>query len=155
MKIFEWVFIEICFLGSNWRYVSIGSDNGLAPSRRQAIIWTNVDPVHWRIYAALGGDELINSARPTDKYISPQTMSSLVQVMVCVLFSAKLNFNLFWLVVYWVPVIKIQLSCKRMSLKMLYAKWRPFCLPQCVKVTSQFYIAFVPHVNKEWRCYGC
>ena len=20
--------------------------------------WTNVDPVHWRIYAALGGDEL-------------------------------------------------------------------------------------------------
>ena len=26
--------------------------------RRQAIIWTNADPVHWRIYAALGGDEL-------------------------------------------------------------------------------------------------
>ena len=27
--------------------------------RRQAIIWTNADPIHWRIYAALGGDELI------------------------------------------------------------------------------------------------
>ena len=27
----------------------------------QAIIWTNADPVHWRIYAALGGDELIIS----------------------------------------------------------------------------------------------
>ena len=26
---------------------------------RQAIIWTNADPVHWRIYAALGIDELI------------------------------------------------------------------------------------------------
>ena len=26
--------------------------------RRQAIIWTNAYPVHWRIYAALGGDEL-------------------------------------------------------------------------------------------------
>ena len=26
--------------------------------RRQAIIWTNADPVHWRIYAALGEDEL-------------------------------------------------------------------------------------------------
>ena len=26
--------------------------------RRQAIIWTNADPVHQRIYAALGGDEL-------------------------------------------------------------------------------------------------
>ena len=28
----------------------------LAPNRRQAIIWTNADPVHWRIYAALWGD---------------------------------------------------------------------------------------------------
>ena len=27
-------------------------------NRRQAIIWANADPVHWRIYAALGGDEL-------------------------------------------------------------------------------------------------
>ena len=26
---------------SNWQYVSIGSDNGLAANRRQAIIWTN------------------------------------------------------------------------------------------------------------------
>ena len=25
---------------------------------RQAIIWTNADPIHWRIYAALGWDEL-------------------------------------------------------------------------------------------------
>ena len=39
--------------------VSIGSGNGLAPNRRQAIIWTNADPVQRRIYAALGGDELI------------------------------------------------------------------------------------------------
>ena len=28
------------------------------PNRRQAIIWTNADPFHWRIYAALWGDEL-------------------------------------------------------------------------------------------------
>ena len=26
---------------------------------QQAIIWTNADPIHWRIYAALEGDELI------------------------------------------------------------------------------------------------
>ena len=39
--------------------VVIGSDNGLAPNRQQAIIWTNVGPVHWRMYGALGGDELI------------------------------------------------------------------------------------------------
>ena len=37
--------------------ISIGSDNGLAPIRRQAIIWINAyDPAHWRIYAALKGD---------------------------------------------------------------------------------------------------
>ena len=32
------------------QYLSIGSDNGLAPIRRQAIIWTNANQVHWRIY---------------------------------------------------------------------------------------------------------
>ena len=32
---------------------SIGSDNGLAQHRRQAIIWTNDDPVQRRIYASL------------------------------------------------------------------------------------------------------
>ena len=37
---------------------SIGLDNGLAPDRRQAIIWTNAHPIHWRLYAALGRDEL-------------------------------------------------------------------------------------------------
>ena len=37
---------------------SIGLDNGLAPNRRQAIIWTYADPIHWRIYVALGADEL-------------------------------------------------------------------------------------------------
>ena len=47
-------------LGPNWQQPSTGLDNGLAPNRRQAIIWTNVGPIHWRIYAALGGDELIN-----------------------------------------------------------------------------------------------
>ena len=38
--------------------MSIGSGNGLAPNRRQAVIWTNADPLHWRLYVALGGDEL-------------------------------------------------------------------------------------------------
>ena len=37
---------------------SIGLDNGLVPNRRQAIIWTNADLIHWSIYAALGGDAL-------------------------------------------------------------------------------------------------
>ena len=60
-------FTEICFQESNWQYACIGSGNGLAPNRRQAIIWTNADPIHWPIYAALGGDELIALFRPCDQ----------------------------------------------------------------------------------------
>ena len=45
---------------------SIGSDNGLAPDRRQAIIWTNDNIIHWHththtyiyIYASLSLNEL-------------------------------------------------------------------------------------------------
>ena len=37
-----------------------GLDSGLAPNRWQAIILTNADLIPWRIYAALGGDELYN-----------------------------------------------------------------------------------------------
>ena len=36
----------------------IGSDNGLAPNRWQAIIWTNDDPVQWRKYESLDLNEL-------------------------------------------------------------------------------------------------
>ena len=45
----------------------MGSGNGLVLNRRQAIAWTNDGPVHWRIYAALGGGELrpINGPRLT------------------------------------------------------------------------------------------
>ena len=35
---------------SNWQLAVIGSDNGLAPNRWQAIIWTNADLIHWRLY---------------------------------------------------------------------------------------------------------
>ena len=34
-------FTEICPLGANLQYYSIGSDNGLAPTRREAITGTN------------------------------------------------------------------------------------------------------------------
>ena len=36
------VFTEVCSQESNYQYSNIGSDNGSAPTRRQAIIWTNV-----------------------------------------------------------------------------------------------------------------
>ena len=33
--------------------------NGLVPNRLQAIFWTNVDMIHWRIYAALSEYETV------------------------------------------------------------------------------------------------
>ena len=44
---FDYTFTEVCSQGSNLQWTSIGSDNILAPKRRQAIIWTNADPIHW------------------------------------------------------------------------------------------------------------
>ena len=35
-----------------------GSDNGLAPNRRQVILWNNDDSVHWLIYASPGPNVL-------------------------------------------------------------------------------------------------
>ena len=32
--------------------------NGVGPNRQQAIISTHADPINWRIYAAIGGNEL-------------------------------------------------------------------------------------------------
>ena len=42
---FDYSFTEVFFL--------MVLDNGLAPNRRQAIIWTNTDPIHCRIYRTL------------------------------------------------------------------------------------------------------
>ena len=50
--------IEIYSSESKCQYVSIGSDNDLAPNRRKAIIWTSVGLVQWRIYALPGLNEL-------------------------------------------------------------------------------------------------
>ena len=46
---FHWSLLP-CVQGSNWQYSGIGSDNGLAPARWRAIIWTNDDLLYWRIY---------------------------------------------------------------------------------------------------------
>ena len=43
-------FYWISSLGSNWQFVSIGWDDGLAPNRWQAIIWTNDSLFHWCIH---------------------------------------------------------------------------------------------------------
>ena len=47
-------FTEVLFLGVQLKYATIGLDNGLTPTRRQAIIWTNdgkcTDAYMWRLY---------------------------------------------------------------------------------------------------------
>ena len=45
---------------SSTKSVSISLDLGLAPNRRQAIIWPNDCLLYRRIYASLGLDELTN-----------------------------------------------------------------------------------------------
>ena len=57
-------------MGSNYKYVSIGPDDGLAPIRRQAIIWTNGGLVYRRIYASLGLNELMYTTEYADGVIS-------------------------------------------------------------------------------------
>ena len=37
---FDYDFTEVCLQGSKKQYSSIGSDNGMAPTRRQAVIST-------------------------------------------------------------------------------------------------------------------
>ena len=73
MKI-DWLhyfLIEAYCLGYDWREGTKGLDNGLASNKRQAIVWTNDDPLHRCIYAALGEISYLRPAR-----ISPQSIIS-------------------------------------------------------------------------------
>ena len=49
---FKQNFTEVWSLVFKWQYESINSDDGLAPNRRQAIMWNNVDMLYWRTYAS-------------------------------------------------------------------------------------------------------
>ena len=76
MDLLEWKcmnfyenFTEVCSLGSDSQLTSIGSDNGLVPNRRQAIIWTNDGQFYRRIYASRSLNELTFIAIIQDRYI--------------------------------------------------------------------------------------
>ena len=47
-------FTKVCFQGSNWQPVIIGSGNGLAPNRPQVITWANADTIHWHACGTRG-----------------------------------------------------------------------------------------------------
>ena len=52
---YDQIFTEVCSHESNKQQSSVGLNNGLAPNRRLAIIWTNAGPIQWSICVALGG----------------------------------------------------------------------------------------------------
>ena len=113
----------------------MGLDNGLAPNRRQVIIWTNVHPIHWCIYAALGGDELTHWGRVThigigkqniigsDNGLSPRRRQAIIWTNAGILLIRPLGTNCSEI------LFRNQtFSFKKMHLKMSSAKWWPFCL---------------------------
>ena len=51
----------MCSWWFSWKEVIISSDNGLAPTRRQAFIFTNDGLIYWHIYASRCIDELSGS----------------------------------------------------------------------------------------------
>ena len=68
-NIFRCIFINEKFCVLMWIWLKfvpkppidskIGSGNGVMLNRRQTITWSNTTPVHWCIYSAPGGDELL------------------------------------------------------------------------------------------------
>ena len=58
----DWNFTDVCSHGFNWQYSSIGSIDGLAPNRRQAVIWTIYVLGCRRIYSSFGLIELIQKS---------------------------------------------------------------------------------------------
>ena len=61
--LFSWIKFFVYLIQISLKFVpkslmdSIGLDNELTLNWWQAIIWTNADPIPWRIFA-IGGDEL-------------------------------------------------------------------------------------------------
>ena len=85
---FKSYFIEMCSSWSNWQYVIIDLDYGLALNRQQPIIWINDGLVFWRIYASLGLNELIHFLSVTDR-ISLHGMLKAHNTIKC-----KININI-------------------------------------------------------------
>ena len=52
-------------------------------NRRQAIIWTNVDLIHWRIYTALVGDELTQNSQ-VKQYNLPLGWTYFAYITTCI-----------------------------------------------------------------------
>ena len=81
--IFKCIFMNEKFCISIDKKVSIGSGNGLAPNRRQAITWTNADPVHRSTHICDTRGRWVNSSWASDAIRWHRSGSTLVQAMAC------------------------------------------------------------------------
>ena len=105
------------------------------PVWRQAIISTNADPIHWHIYAALGGDELIHWDRVTHLCVSEFTFvgshDGLSPGQCQAIIWTNAGILLIWLfgTNFSEILIKIHIfSYNNMHCKISSAKCQPFCL---------------------------
>ena len=56
---FSWMKWFVFWLKFHWKWFQrVQLTINQHCNRRQAIKWTNAEPIHWRTFAALGGDEL-------------------------------------------------------------------------------------------------
>ena len=124
---------------SLWLYSGIGTDNGLLPIRRQAIIWTNDGLVNWRIYTSLGLDDLTHWGRVTHicvsklttigsyNGLSPGRRQAIIWTNAGILLIRPLGIN-FIEILFEINT----LSFNKMHLTMASAKWRLFRLGRSV-----------------------
>ena len=69
VRLFITILMKFVLKGPKWERVIIDSGNGLAPMKPHAIIWTNEDPVSWRIYTSTGLKELIHQKVCMERFL--------------------------------------------------------------------------------------
>ena len=91
----HWSLFPMVMMVVRCEYTGISLYNRLAPSRRQAIIWTNDGLVHWRIHQSFN----FNSLRPSDAIWRHRSGSALAHVMACCLNAPGHCLNQCWLII--------------------------------------------------------
>ena len=108
--------LEVNFWGCDWWEAIIGLDSGLAPNWWQALILT-----HWGqvTHICIGKSNIIGS----DNSLSPDRHQAIIWTNAGVLLIGHLG-------TYFSEILtRIQTFLfKKIHMKMLSAKWRPFCL---------------------------
>ena len=141
------------------------------PNRRQAIIWTNADPIHRHRYAALWGDELNSYHLSHDKHGSHnadyhltwyvgwnewlptlyQFQTSKLNVFVPTKLTMLLHFTSTYMQQYIINTLRLlRMFCLEICVSWLIFNWRSF---STVHIMSQYCLRhpWAPsHYMSEW-----